>query len=476
MTPRRATLAITAGAALLGLGLGGLPTSQAAAPVSAHLTRALQGADSGDFPGAEVPVGDQDRRGSRLAPLGAAKEGLRQMGAGLHVTWTQYGTPLSLTREHDFLARGLTGTPVQKARSYLKTHAAVWGLSPADVDKLQVVISEKMPASANAWSVSFNQVVHGMLVSEDGYVVVGLVDDKVALVTSSLVPTSVLGSPSMTPKISVQQAVLAAARNAGITSLHASDLTVASKRTSSGFQSMTAKGLAQKQLARLRVLPTTHDGAKLVFETIVQDVAGSRALAVTSYVDAITGAVLLRRDAVHTLADTGATPSARSITTAASSSAAGQGTIGGSYGKACSAKVPLQFTPGDKTVVVSAAAVSDPQDDITINILKNDVVVASGDTLSSPEAATASFNPGLLVTDKLTAQVCPFDGSAEVGTKTWQGFYITTGVAVPGVNLPTPPTNGSTTGPATFRAFASNPQLAVDGKTSPDDRYLVCSG
>ncbi|MGZ6793358.1 MAG: M36 family metallopeptidase, partial [Mycobacteriales bacterium] len=43
-------------------------------------------------------------------------------------------------------------------------------------------------------------------------------------------------------------------------------------------------------------------------------------------------------------------------------------------------------------------------------------------------------------------------------------------------NLPAPPFNGDTTGPATWRAFGSNPTLARDGVVSPDDRYKACSG
>ncbi len=479
MTRRRATLALTACAALTGLAMGGLPTSQAAVVRSAHESRLLQGAGSGDFPGAEVPVGDVDRRGARLAPLAAAKAGIREMGAGMQVSWTQYGTPLSLTREKGFLATGLAGTPAQVAREYLRRHAAIWGLTAADVDALQIVINAPLPESKNAYSVTFNQVVSGVLLAEDGYVDVGVVDGKVAIVTSSLVPTKVLGTlASTTPKLTVQQAVLAAAKDAGVTGLKTADLTVAKKLVSGGFVAVTAKGLHQKQLARVRAIATTHNGVRLVWETDIQDVAGGRALATMSFVDAVTGSVLLRRDAVDTLADsTRANASQRSVVLPqAAASAAGQGTIGGTYSKSCSAKIALTFAPGDRTVVVSAAATSNPSDDITINILRNGVIVANGDTGASPEAATASFNPGLLATDKLEAQVCPFDGSTETGPQTFQGVYLTSPAAVPGLNLPTPPLNGSTTGPATFRAFGSNPQLARDGVVSKDDRYLACSG
>ncbi|MFN2539660.1 MAG: hypothetical protein ABR549_16115 [Mycobacteriales bacterium] len=260
MSRTRAALALGASAAVGALLLGAVPSSQAAPVVSAHLQRALQGPDSGDFPGAEVPVGDADRRGPRLPKLASSEAAVAALGNGIRVSsYTQYGTPLSLMREKSFLATGLHGSPVQIARDYLRDHAAVWGLSAADVDDLQVVLTAPLSQSTTAYSVSFNQKVDGLLVAQDGYVVVGVVRDsrggRVAGVTSSLVPAQLLsGLSSTSPRISVSQAVLAAAKDAGITTLRASDLTVKDKPVS-GFRIVAAKGLHQVQRARLRCCP-----------------------------------------------------------------------------------------------------------------------------------------------------------------------------------------------------------------------------
>jgi len=225
------------------------------------------------------------------------------MGSGLQVSWTQYGTPLNLTREGEFLAEGLTGTPVEVARGYLRAHSALWGLSAADVDALRVVIDQPLSDGSDAYSVSFQQYVRGISLTQDGYVVVGVRDGKVAIVTSSLVPTALLhGVTSTTPAISVRQAVVAAAKDAGVTGLRLSDLALGAV-DAAGFRHLTTKALHQPQLARVRVLPTTNRGARLVWETDVTDVAGGRALATMSYVDAQTGSVLLRRDAVDPLAE-----------------------------------------------------------------------------------------------------------------------------------------------------------------------------
>ncbi|MDX6196863.1 MAG: hypothetical protein QOJ79_14, partial [Actinomycetota bacterium] len=127
---RRRAVVLTAGVALTGL-LAGMPASHATPKASAHLSRPLQGGDSGDFPGAEVPVGDVDRRGPDLAPTAAARAALAHLGRGAKTSWTQYGTPHTLTRDHDFLATGIKGTPVQVARTFLKRNNALYGLSPA---------------------------------------------------------------------------------------------------------------------------------------------------------------------------------------------------------------------------------------------------------------------------------------------------------------------------------------------------------
>jgi hypothetical protein len=353
---RRRALVPATGLLLAGLALTGLP-SEAASPLSAHLNRPVVGPEAGGFPGAEVALGDADRRGPVLAPLKAARAHLATLGKGLEVSWTQYGTPLNLTRERDFLATGLVGSPEQVARTFLKRNAALWGLSAADVDALVVVVNQPLSQGSDAYTVSFNQVVNGMLVAEDGYVVVGVRGDKVAIVTSSLVPAAVLGrTPSAAPRMPVAKAVLAATKDAGVTNLRVADLKVGDV-DHAGFTHVTTTLLNQPQRARLRMLPTTDRGARLVWEVDVLDVADGRALATMSYVDDLTGDVLLRRDAVDTFAE--------------------------------------------------------------------------GMGLRSFDNPNAPAGPVL---------------------------------------------TGAETGPATWRGYGSNPQLAKDGKVSKDDRYLACSG
>ncbi|HUR15001.1 MAG TPA: M36 family metallopeptidase [Mycobacteriales bacterium] len=480
---RRRVLAPACALALAGLAVASVP-SQAVAPVSGHLLRPLAGPDSGDFPGAQVAVGDADRRGPALPPLAAARTHLRTMGAGLQVSWTQYGTPLNLTRDHDFLATGLRGTPEQVARTFLAQHSALWGLSAADVARLQTIINEPLPES-DAWSVSFNQVVAGMLVSQDGYVTVGVQRGKVAVVTSSLVPTALLGSlPTTTPAVSLERAVLAAAKDAGVTTLRLADLRLG-KLDGAGFRLVAAKGLHQPQRARLRVLATTDRGARLVWEVDVLDVADGAALATMSYVDAATGQVLLRRDSVDTLAEgTSSVPSQRTVGSAGAVGPAG-GTPGAFQGAftatKCSPSIPLDgVAAGDISLaIVAAAAVT--TNDIVLKVLRNGQVISAMDTATSPEAGSVALKPAATAKDVFTAQVCPFPGPITPYTAPFDfvGGYASTdqqATAPPLSLLPGPVAAGNELGAATWRAYGSNPQLARDGVVSKDDRYLACSG
>jgi extracellular elastinolytic metalloproteinase len=306
--------------ALLALGpvvVGSLPTA-AGAPGTA--ARALAGPDSGTFPGAEVALGDADRRGPRLAPLTGALSAVRAMGKDVRASWTQYGTVLSLTRDGGFLARAVPGgTPERVAREYLRRNAGLFGLAAADVDQLELLSATDLSESTVAHVVQLRQRAGGHLVAEDGLLSVGMRGSDIAIVTSSAVPAATLRRLNRTePVLDELAAVVAAARDAGVTGLALPDVRYTGKTDGAGFALLSAKGLAQEQRARLRTLATTDRGTRLVWEVDVLDVAGPKALATISFVDAVDGSVLLRRDAVDTLADgTRSSAATRSITTQA---------------------------------------------------------------------------------------------------------------------------------------------------------------
>lgn len=481
--PRRRPLLLAAGLLSASALTSTLVPASAAEPLSDHLLRPLVGGEAGGFPGAEVALGDVDARGAALAPLAVAEAAVAELGDDVVVSWNQYGTPRTLTRPGGFLATGLSGDAVAAARGFLRSRAGLLGLSPAQVDDLELVYDRPLGDSAGH-AVLLRQRAGGLALTEDGLITVGVREGKVASLTSSAVGGA-LRLNATQPRLSALQGVLAAARDAGVSTLELSDLTVLDGLDDAGFQLVEAAGLAQPQRARLRALPTTSKGLRLVWETAVQDVAGGRALAAASYVDAVTGEVLLRRDAVDTAAaGTQASAAMRSISLAGigarTQAAPSGGTFTGAYtATACSARLPLTVPAGTASIAVAVAGLN-PANDITFEVFRNGKGLGSNDLLSSPEAAAVTVEPVSAATDVFTVEVCPFDGTTTapfdvVGTYATSSTAAGAG-ALPGLpNLPVPGT--TLFGPPTFRAFGANPVLqAADGSASPDDRQLICGG
>jgi hypothetical protein len=474
---------VLAGLALLAVGpvIAGTLPSAAAAP-SASTARPLAGADSAGFPGAQEGIGDVDRRGPRVAPLAGARGAVTALGAGTNVSWTQYGTVLSLTRTGGYLARGVAGaTPEAIARTFLARSAAMFGLTAAQVAQLQLVSALPLPESTQAHVVLLRQRAGALPLAQDGLLSVGVRGRDVAIVTSSAVPAATLArfngtSPTLTPL----DAVLAAARDAGVTGLTRGDLALTGKTDSAGFTLVTAQGLAQPQRARLRALATTDRGTRLVWETDILDVAGTEALATMSYVDAANGTVLLRRDAVDTAAQGSRSSAAmRSIATRPAALAAPTtGSFAGTFTPtSCSAALPLSVPAGTQSLAVGAHA-TNPANDIVLKVLRNGAAVGSSDTATTPEATVVTVSPAAKATDVFAAQVCPYTATSVSAPYDFLGNYATseeTTPAVPGLPSGLVPGGDAVQGPATWRAFSSNPTLPTTSAASPDDRDKICA-
>ncbi|MGI8534938.1 MAG: M36 family metallopeptidase [Mycobacteriales bacterium] len=478
MKQRRFVLGLVGLLSVGSLAASVLPIASAADPVSARLLRPLAGPDSGTFPGSEVPLGDVDVRGPRKAPLPGALSAVAGLGKGTSVSWNQYGTPRTLTRPGGWLATGLAGSPPEAARSFLRSRSALVGLSPAEVDGLEVVYDVAMQDSP-AHVVLLRQRAGGLPLAEDGLISLGVRDGAVASLTSSAVGPVSLDTTS--PPLGAAQAVLAAAKDAGVTTLGLQDLRLGGL-DGAGFSLVAATGLAQPQRARLRALPTTGQGLRLVWEVDVLDVAAGRALAAISFVDAVTGKVLLRRDAVDTAAaGTQTSAGMRSIALPVSSrrtqALPSVGQLSGAYtAAACSPRQPLEVPAGSAGIAVTIAGLN-PANDLTFNVYRGDTAIIAQDLLTSPEAAQGAIEPPARDGESFTIEVCPFDATVTapfdfVGSYVTSEVPVGTGSAPPLPNLPLP--GEMLSGPPTWRAFGSTPTLPTSGAASPDDRQLVC--
>ena len=240
-------------------------------------------------------IGEGDRLESKDERKGSKAPTAEQRGrvkAGSSVRWNRFGAPASLIDHGTWLATGLPSDPAAAARAYLRANAGLLGLSATEVDALEVLTVAPIGEGA---SVLLRQRIGTLVAGHDGLVAVGVVDGKVASVSSSLATdTSLGGGQSITP----EAAVRAAAADAGISVGGISNV-----RTEDGWTVMDVAGLTHPARTRLVALPMPESGARVAYETFVMDNAALEPAAVTSYVDGQTADVLVREPQVDFAAD-----------------------------------------------------------------------------------------------------------------------------------------------------------------------------
>jgi extracellular elastinolytic metalloproteinase len=217
--------------------------------------------------GGAAALPDKDVRPGRLAPTGQ-----QQARAGkATVRWNTLGTPAILSEHGAPLATGLSADPERAARDYLKANAEVFGLSEASLNSLETVAVNPIGKGA---AVLLRQRFGNLPAGHDGQVALGVAGGKVVSVTSTLARDTAAPAPAT---LSADQAVAAAAKDATINA-----------------------AAATMRRTRLVAVPTAQ-GARSAYEVTLID--GSDAAAVTSYVDARSGEVLIRENLVDSDAD-----------------------------------------------------------------------------------------------------------------------------------------------------------------------------
>lgn len=183
------------------------------------------------------------------------------------------------------MAKGLSSDPEQAARAYLAQHRDVVGVSADAVRSLQLVSVNRIGSGA---AVLLRERFGDLPAGYDGLVSVGVAGGHVYSVTSSLA-RDVSTPPSAT--LSADDAVAAAAEDAGL-----SAGTVTARGRDSGWQRLTASGLSGVQSVKQVAVPMPDGGARAAYEVALADNAEHDPQSYTSYVDARTGAVLVRED------------------------------------------------------------------------------------------------------------------------------------------------------------------------------------
>jgi hypothetical protein len=209
------------------------------------------------------------------------------------VSWNEFGTPRSIFNYDGYLATGLSQDPVTAARQYLEANKTLLGATAAQLDTLEFLHDSKMVGS-RGHAVMFRQTFDGMEATTDGLVTVGVVDGKVAYASTSFAPTTATpAAPELTPL----DAIVAALNDSKLSP----GATVSAQGTDEDWTTFSVSGLDQPARARLSALPGYDGSVRPTYETLVID--GTHGFGYRSFIDAVTGKVLVRYDLVDHASD-----------------------------------------------------------------------------------------------------------------------------------------------------------------------------
>jgi len=239
--------------------------------------------------GEEGTLQNVDNRTGRKAPS-ATQRGL--VKAGSEARFNKFGAPGALSDAGTYLAVGLPANDVVAAREYLSENRELLGLSADELAHLELV---NAPSIGDGSAVLFRQVFGGLEAARDGLVAVGVVDGKVAFLSSSLTTdTRLTNSVVLSPEDAVRAAAQAAGQPAGA---------ISEIRTENGWIAMNVDGYTDPARVRLVGVPTPADGVRRAYEVLVMDVVATDPLGAMSYIDAENGALLVRDGIVQYASD-----------------------------------------------------------------------------------------------------------------------------------------------------------------------------
>ncbi|WP_134741783.1 M36 family metallopeptidase [Nocardioides sp. 503] len=384
---------------------------------------------------------DLDARG-RALPSAVQRRAVARLGVA-DVRWNRFGTPSSLLPADGVLATAASSDPVQAARSWLSSNAAVFGLTPAKVSALEVVGEQRL-AQSGARAVLFRQKFGNLTPALASMVTVGVSGRTIAYASSSLSRTT--GTPPA-PTLSPLQGWLKAAADVG-RAVPGGDVGAIVESVSGGWTRLKVPGFDQEQLVRLRALAMADGSVRPVLESNVVDAAGIPALGYTLMIDAVTGKVLHRENKVENSSDFFPFTGAITATT-------------------CGPKHPFQLTDNATRSVVAVASTVNAVNDIEVRIFgPGDVLLATGDLGTSPE--TATYAAPLIAAGTYSVQVCPF--AAPTVPFVAPGNYA---VAVTTSDQGAPGAADLTANPR-WRFFPSNPELNFSAGHTPRSSVVGC--
>ena len=254
---RRAASAVT-GVAVVALVAASMNGVASAAP--AGVTPAAEPAAATNLAG---PADVDNRTGSMRPTAGQASAAAK---LGTRIRWNAFGTPATLGPAT--LATGLAKDPVAAAKEYLTHNTALFGLDAKAVDALSTVAVSPLGTGA---VVLLQQKFGSLPAGNDGLVAVAVTAGKVVRVTSTLSRMTNAPAPAT---LTADQAVARAMADAKIPA-----------------------GKLGSRSVRAVAVPTAQ-GPRAAYEVSLAAPDPDHPLAYLTYVDGITGAVLVREDQV----------------------------------------------------------------------------------------------------------------------------------------------------------------------------------
>ncbi len=431
-------------------------------------------------------VDSADAREGSLAPTAAQEAAADALGATA-VRWNRFGTPHVLMNRDGYLSGPRAGDAADVARGFVLDHRDLFRMSEDSVAALDVVTDSPLLDSPDlarardgrqvrnpdvAHVVTFRQTFGDLDAAWDGLLTVGVQrDGRIAWISSSITGDETV---SGTRSLGATDAIDAAAADAGLDLGSLAPVEAPGPWTT--FSSSISRDL---QRARLMAMPTPTNGVRLVWETTLiksdhtdQKGQGEPA-AFISFVDAETGAVLLRDNRVDQAASgmgvaasvnaPAAAPSVRSAAAPSGAPFSGQTDDTGACTPQDARHGPFAVEDGNDQITVTAAVTlpNGTDDDITINLYQggSDDQVASQDFLGSPEVLTYAPAGGVPAGDYFV-EVCEFNSGA--GSIGYAGSFSAG------------PRTGSDLQLPRWRVFPSNPNFTDSAAPDADTRELWC--
>ena len=268
------------------LGLAAVVLATAAGSLAAPGSNA---SDPPKIQGEEGKLADVDNRKGRKAPSARQRDRVK---AGSEARFNKFGAPESLADPGAFLATGLSDNDVAAARAYLAANRELLGLSEDALANLELL---NIAPIGSGSAVLFRQRFGGLAAGRDGLATIGVVDGKVAYLSSSLTTeTALTGSVVLSAEDAVRAAAQAAGRPAGA---------ISNVRIEDSWTMMDVEGYTDPARARLVGVPTPADGVRQAYEVLLMDVVDVDPLGAMSYVDAENAALLVRDGIMQYAAD-----------------------------------------------------------------------------------------------------------------------------------------------------------------------------